>query len=377
MRVAIFTDTFLPKVDGIVTVICRLLEHLQRRGVEVMVITPDLGPIDTYAGAEIVRVWGLPFPLYPGLKFSWPLYGTWRRVQKFNPDVIHFIHSGFTGGSGMFMAMALAAPRVVSFHIDYAELSRHFGLGFAAPIANGLTALMFNRAHHALAPSRVIAERMKRIGIRPPTTLWGRGVDADLFHPRQKSEDMRRRLSNDHPDEFLLLSVGRFSSEKRLTDLKPVLESVNGVRLALVGDGPERARLERAFDGLPVHFAGFLQGDDLAAAFASADVFVFPSELESFGLVAVESLAAGVPVIASRVGGIPDVIQDGVTGWTYDAGDVEALITLIQQALMYRDSLPAMGRAGRAFAETRTWPNIMEEVVQLYETLKPQRGRRW
>jgi len=377
MRVVIFTDTFLPKVDGIVTVICRLLEHLQRRDIQVMVITPDLGPIETYAGAQIVRVWGVPFPLYPGLKVSWPLYRTWRRVRDFNPDVIHFIHSGFTGGSGMFMAMALAAPRVVSFHIDYAELSRHFGLGFAAPIADWLTALMFNRAHHALAPSKSIAERMARIGIRPPTTIWGRGVDADQFHPRHKSESMRARLSDGQPGDLLLLYVGRLSSEKRLSDLKPVLESVGGVRLALVGDGPERARLMREFDGLPVHFAGFLGGEELASAFASADLFVFPSEMESFGLVAVESMAAGVPVAGSRVGGIPEVIQDGLTGWTFAPGDVPALTDIVRRAIACRPDLPAMGRAGRAFAETRTWPHIMEEVVTLYERLAPQRGRRW
>lgn len=377
MRVAIFTDTFLPKVDGIVTVICRLLEQLERRGVEVMVITPDLGPIDTYAGARIHRVWGVPFPLYPGLKFSWPLYGTWRAVKQFNPDVMHFIHSGFTGGSGMFMAMALAAPRVVSFHIDYAELARHFGLGVAAPLANGLTALMFNRAHHALAPSRVIAERMARIGIRPPTTLWGRGVDADLFHPSRRSVEVRNRLSDGHPDDFLLLYVGRLSSEKRLADLVPVLKAVPGVRLALVGDGPERKTLERAFDGLPVHFAGFMAGEALAAAFASADLFVFPSELESFGLVAVESMAAGVPVAASRVGGIPDVVEEGVNGWTFAPGDTAALTDIVRRALSCRDQLPTMGRAARAFAETRTWPAIMDEIVALYEQLKPQRGRRW
>jgi glycosyltransferase involved in cell wall biosynthesis len=377
MRVAIFTDTFLPKVDGIVTVICRLLEHLERRGVEVMVITPDLGSIDTYAGARIHRVWGVPFPLYPGLKFSWPLYGTWRAVKAFNPDVMHFIHSGFTGGSGMFMAIALAAPRVVSFHIDYAEMTRHFGLGFAAPIANGLTALMFNRAHHALAPSRLIAERMARIGIRPPTTLWGRGVDTELFHPSRRSEAMRAELTDGHPDDFLLLSVGRLSSEKRLTDLKPVLEQVGGVRLAIVGDGPERPMLERAFAGLPVRFMGVMRGERLASAFASADLFAFPSELESFGLVAVESMAAGVPVVASRVGGMPDVVREGETGWLFDAGDVAALVERVRQAVACRTQLPRMGQAARAFAETRTWPAIMDEVVALYERLAPQRGRRW
>jgi glycosyltransferase involved in cell wall biosynthesis len=377
MRVALFTDTFLPKVDGIVTVICRLLEQLERRGVEVMVITPDLGPIDQYAGARVHRVWGMPFPLYPGLKLSWPLYGTWRAVKAFNPDVMHFIHSGFTGGSGMFMAMALGAPRVVSFHVDYAHLTRHFGLGFAAPVANGLTALMFNRAHHALAPSRLIAERMKQIGIRTPTTLWGRGVDAELFHPSRRSEAMRHRLTDGHPDDFLILYVGRLSGEKRLADLAPALRAVPQARLALVGDGPERPALDRAFAGLPVHFAGFMQGEELAAAFASADVFAFPSQMESFGLVAVESMAAGVPVIASRVGGIPDVVQEGVTGWTFDAGDITTLTQRVQQAYACRHELPQMGRAARAFAQTRTWPAIMDEVVALYETLKPQRGRRW
>jgi len=133
----------------------------------------------------------------------------------------------------------------------------------------------------------------------------------------------------------------------------------------------------REFDGLPVHFAGFLAGEELASAFASADLFVFPSEMESFGLVAVESMAAGVPVAGSRVGGIPEVIQDGLTGWTFAPGDVPALTDIVRRAIACRPDLPAMGRAGRAFAETRTWPHIMEEVVTLYERLAPQRGRRW
>lgn len=137
MRIVLFTDTFLPKVDGIVTVIRLLLEHLQARGHTVMVVCPDLGPVDEYAGAQVVRVPGIPFWAYPGLKLSWPGYLTYRKVRAFKPDIGHFIHAGFTGGSGMFMMLAMNTPRVVSFHIDYERLAPQFGFAWAWRPAHG------------------------------------------------------------------------------------------------------------------------------------------------------------------------------------------------------------------------------------------------
>ncbi len=366
MRVVLFTDTFLPKIDGIVTVIRLLLEHLQRRGVTVMLVCPDLGQIDEYAGARIVRVPGLPFPLYPGLKFAWPLYGTYRKVRDFKPDVVHAIHTGFTPGSGMLMALRLGVPRVVSFHIDYARLAPHFGMGLAVPVINGLTRLTFNRADACLAPSTPMLYRMRELGIRPLTEVWGRGVDAERFHPRYKSSEMRDRLSSGHPDDLLLLYAGRLSSEKRLKDLRAVLEAIPGTRLALVGDGPERAALETHFAGLPVVFVGYMTGETLSQAYASADVFVFPSQLETFGLAATEAMASGLPVVASRVGGIPDVVQEGATGYTFAPGDVAALVEAVRCMAEQRDRLPEMGRAARAFAETQTWPAMMDAVVDMY-----------
>ncbi len=367
MRVVLFTDTFLPKIDGIVTVIRLLLEHLQQRGITVMVVCPDLGSVDEYAGARVVRVPGVPFPLYPGLRFAWPLYGTYRKVRAFSPDVAHFIHAGFTPGSGMLMALRLGIPRVVSFHLDYARLAPHFGIGFARPAINALTRLMFNRADACLAPSTPMLARMREIGIRPPISVWGRGVDADAFHPRFRSVEMRARLSSGCPGDLLMLYVGRLSFEKRLGDLRAVLEQVPGTRLALVGDGPERASLEAHFTGLPVTFSGYLTGESLAAAYASADLFVFPSALETFGLAATEAMASGLPVVGARVGGIPDVVQDGVTGYTFAPGDVGALVAAVRRVAAERDRLPEMSRAARAFAETQTWPAMMDGVVDLYE----------
>lgn len=365
MRVVIFTDTFLPKIDGIVTVIKLLLEHLQRRGVTVMLVCPDLGDIDEYAGATIVRVPGIPWPLYPGLKFAWPLYGTYRRVREFKPDVAHFIHAGFTPGSGMLMALWLGIPKVVSFHLDYATLAPYFGIGWSVPVINALTRLVFNRAGICLAPSTPMVTRMRDIGIRPPIEVWGRGVDTDRFHPRFRSDAMRARLGGTD-DRLLLVYVGRLSAEKRLPDLRAVLAAVPDVRLALVGDGPERPALEAHFTGYPVTFTGALSGDDLSAAYASADAFVFPSQLETFGLAVTEAMASGLPVVASRVGGVPDVVQEGVTGYIFAPGDTDALTSAVQTLVNDRARLPEMSRAARAFAETQTWPAMMESVISVY-----------
>ncbi|NOG51063.1 MAG: glycosyltransferase [Chloroflexi bacterium] len=234
MRIVLFTDTFLPKVDGIVTVIRLLLEHLQARGHTVMVVCPDLGPVDEYAGAQVVRVPGIPFWAYPGLKLSWPGYLTYRKVRTFKPDVGHFIHAGFTGGSGMFMMLAMNTPRVVSFHIDYERLAPQFGFAWAWPAGAWLGRVMFNRADLLIAPAAHMVGRIREQGVRPPIVVWGRGVDTTRFHPRCRSAAMRTRLGGDDTST-LLLYVGRLSEEKRLRDLRAVLGSTPDVRLALVG----------------------------------------------------------------------------------------------------------------------------------------------
>jgi glycosyltransferase involved in cell wall biosynthesis len=163
--------------------------------------------------------------------------------------------------------------------------------------------------------------------------------------------------------------VGRVSSEKQIDHLKPILERVPGTRLAIVGDGPARADLERYFEGTPTRFMGYMQGQALSEAYASADIFVFPSALETFGLVVVEAMAAGLPVVASRVGGVRDVVQEGRTGYTFEVGDIDALVSGVRQIAASRERIAQMGRAARAFAETQSWPAMMDEVIDIYYDL--------
>jgi glycosyltransferase involved in cell wall biosynthesis len=120
---------------------------------------------------------------------------------------------------------------------------------------------------------------------------------------------------------------------------------------------------------LPAKFAGYMTGESLSQAYASADVFVFPSALETFGLVVVEAMAAGLPVVSSRVGGVRDTVQEGVTGYTFEVNDIAGMVEGVRQIAVSRERITEMGRAARAFAETQSWDAMMDEVIDLYRDL--------
>ncbi len=379
MRVALFTETFLPKRDGIVTVICLLLDHLARRGIESVLVAPTVDPelgemVTHYGNTEVIRVPGLvSFPLYKEVKISPPTYSTYDRLKHFNPDIAHFIHPVLIGGFGVLMAKQLGIPNLTSYHLDYSEMSRHFSIGpvkmgFLADAINHFTRVTFNAADYTLAPSKLVQRNLLDLGVER-VGLWKRGVDADRFNPRYQSDAMRYEMSDGHPQDVLLLYVGRLSNEKQVDKLRPILEQVPGVRLAIVGDGPARESLEAHFAGLPVKFMGRMVGEQLSQAYASADIFTFASALETFGLVVVEAMAAGLPVVSSRVGGIPDVVQEGVTGYTFDVGDVNAMVEGVRKIVTQPGRLHTMGQAARHYAETQSWPAMMDEVIDHYERL--------
>jgi glycosyltransferase involved in cell wall biosynthesis len=367
MRVALFTETFLPKIDGIVTVTCLLLDHLTKRGIDTVIVAPKMG-CERYNETPVIGVPGVRFPLYPELRIGPPTTATFQEIRTFAPDIAHFIHPAVIGVPGMLMASYLGIPKVASFHIDVARIAHHYHLGFIEPVTDVATRVIFNKADVSLAPSKLIQADMERIGIHN-VRLWKRGVNADKFNPRFRSAAMRARLSNGHPDETLLIYVGRLGTEKQIDQIKAVLEQVPGTRLALVGDGPARDDLAAHFEGLPVVFAGYLSGTELSEAYASADIFVFPSALETFGLVVVEAMAAGLPVVASRVGGVRDVVEEGVTGYTFEVNDTDAMVEGVRQIARSRAHIDEMGRAARAFAETQSWDAMMDEVIDLYAEL--------
>jgi glycosyltransferase involved in cell wall biosynthesis len=369
MRVAVFTETFLPKTDGIVRVVCLLLDHLKMRGIEPIVVAPRIGdPLTEYNGIPVLTVPSVTVPWYPELKAGPPTPFTYRDIVDFKPDIAHFIHPVMVGIPGMAIAKSLGIPTLASFHIDIARMADHFGMGFLRGFTDFATRVVFNWADYSLAPSKLIQEDMIRLGIKD-VGLWKRGVDAEKFNPRFKSAEMRYHLSDGHPEDTLLLYVGRLSNEKQIDQLRHVLERVPNTRLALVGDGPAREQLVEHFKGTKTKFVGYLKGEALSQAYASADIFTFSSAIETFGLVVVEAMAAGLPVVSSRVGGIRDVVQEGETGYTFDVNDLDQLVSGVQKVAIDRQNIDRMGRNARAFAETQTWPAMMDEVIVHYSRL--------
>jgi glycosyltransferase involved in cell wall biosynthesis len=266
------------------------------------------------------------------------------------------------------MAKRLDVPTLASFHLDLATLMQFFGLGFLEPVIWWYTRTNFNAADYALAPSRRVQHELIRHGVKD-VGLWRRGVDAEQFHPRYASPDMRTRLGGGTPDETILLYVGRLSSEKQIDKLRTVLETVPGTRLAIVGDGPARQELEQHFAGTHTRFMGYLRGEELSSAFASADIFVFPSAIETFGLVLIEAMAAGLPVVTSRVGGADDVVRPGVNGYLFNVGDVRGMIDGVRAIMSRPHKRQVMGRNARMFAETQSWPVMMDELIACYDDL--------
>ena len=364
MRIALFTETFLPKVDGIVTRLRHTIEHLERHGDRVLVVAPE-GGLTEYKGARIHGIPGMPLPLYPELKLALPPIGTRNAIEEFKPDLIHVVNPAFLGVGGIYYAKKLNIPLVASYHTHLPQYLQHYGLGALEGLLWELLKAAHNKAELNLCTSSAMVKELENHGIER-VDLWQRGVDTEMFQPHLASAQMRSRLSQGNPDDPLLLYVGRVSAEKQIDQIKPVLEAIPNARLAIVGDGPNREALKAHFAGTNTNFVGYLQGLELASAFASADAFVFPSRTETLGLVLLEAMAAGCPVVAARSGGIPDIVTNGVNGYLFEPDDPDGAITATKALLSAKDIREELRTNARKEAAQWGWAAATRQLQSYY-----------
>ena len=370
MRIAIVTEVFLPKIDGVVTRLTRTLDQLAAMGHDVIIFAPG-NPPNTYAGFPVYKLPSLSFWVYPEIKFAVPPVRFWKQIRDFDPDVIHAVNPIWTAALGIFAAKRDAYPLVCSYHTNVPDYVDALGIGWTRKMATGAIRWLHNQAQVNLCTSDPMITKASAMGIER-LTLWPKAVDTESYHPSKASMKARSQLTDNHPDAPLVTYIGRISKEKDLERLNNVMvlvrNQVPGARLGIVGGGPHLQKLQESFDPSFTTFTGYLSGEELASAFASGDVFVFPSATETLGLVALESFASAVPVVGTNAGGIPFVIDEGKTGHLIpaDGSDEDwarAVIDLLQDPVRREK----MGAAARKEAEKYSWRESTEALVHAYQ----------
>ena len=364
MRIALLTEVFLPKIDGVVTRTTRHLDQLAEMGHEVIIFAPGNPPAE-YAGFEVVPIRSRDLKVYPEVKHGMMGPRTLRKLREFNPDVVHAVNPIWTAGWST-LVVSRRYPVVASFHTDVPEYCLKLGIPWVKPIAKWGLRTFHGRAQVNLVTSGPMMDKAADYGI-DNVQLWPKAVDTERFTPAARTPEMRTRLGGDGP---LVLFVGRISAEKSVERCIPIMEEVRkrvpGARIAFVGEGP-------LYDDLRSHapdwatFTGYLSGDDLAAAYASGDALLFPSTTETLGFAALEAFASGVPVVAANAGGLPFVVDNGDTGVLVDPDAPDAAwADPIAQLLTDTATRTRMSAAGRAEAERWTWRASTETVLGYY-----------
>lgn len=365
LRVAWVSETFLPKVDGVVTRLTATLTALAEQGHEVLVLAPPGAPYE-HAGHRVVSAPGVRFPWYPAHKVALPAPRLEAALRGFAPDLVHVINPILFGSWGAVLARRARLPLVASFHTD-PKVVKDLGLGVMHRPLEVLDREVHNLAHVNLCTSPQMVELARGLGIRR-VRLWHKAVDTERFNARYWSTEMRARLTDGEPDAPLVVYAGRVSFEKRVEVLADAADrlAAAGARLAVVGEGPALAWLRGRLAGTKTVFTGFLAGEELSAAYASGDVFAFPSTSETLGFAALEAMASGVPVVAADAGGLPHVVHDGETGVLVPPGDAVALATAIERLIADRRERERLALAGRAEAERWSWGAATEDLVARY-----------
>jgi phosphatidylinositol alpha 1,6-mannosyltransferase len=371
LRVALVTGSYNYIRDGVALTLNRLVAYLLAHGVETLVFTPVARKAALEHAGEIVPAPSVAIPFRPEYRIALGLTASARaRLIAFRPDIIHLATPDILGHQALRLAKASGWRTVASYHTRYDTYLKYYGLGFLQPTAKAAERRFYGACDEVFVPSPSMAETLAAEGVDAKFHLWTRGVDTERFRPSRRSEAWRAARGVG-PDEILVAFVSRLVREKRLDDFVAVVRRLQAegvpARALVVGDGPERAAVERALPG--GLFEGFVVGDDLATAYASADLFVFPSDTETFGSVTLEAMASGLPTICADATGSRSLVDSGVTGYLAPVGDVDALasasLRLARDAALRR----TMGEAARARSLRFSWDEAMAGALARYRAL--------
>ncbi|MFN3884044.1 MAG: glycosyltransferase family 4 protein [Rhodocyclaceae bacterium] len=367
LTITLVTETYPPEVNGVAMTLSRLAAGLKARGHDVRLVRPrQPGELRGLRASGDLLTLGLPIPRYPELRFGLPCAGELQRIWiGRRPDVVHVATEGPLGFSALVAARRLGIPVVSSFHTNFHGYSRHYGLGWLQRGISRYLRWFHNRTAATLVPTAALASELGAQGFRNAQVL-SRGVDTTLFNPSRRSALLRLEWEA-QPDDPVCLVVSRLAPEKNLELAFQAYAAIRverpNARMVCVGAGPAAATLARRHP--EVLFRGMRTGEDLAAHYASADLFLFPSLTETFGNVVGEALASGLPVVAFDYAAAGELIIDGRNGWRVPPNDAAGFIAISRHALR----MVATGRIARAACTASVQRSSWESVLDDYEQL--------
>lgn len=376
LNLAVVTETFPPEVNGVSRTIARVVEELARRGHNLMVIRPrqDALPEKPPTGrVQELLVRSFPLPRYPDLKIGAPAFNqlvrTWSSMR---PDLVHIVTEGPLGLAALMAASKLRIPVCSEFRTNFHTYCGHYGAGLLRRPVLAYLRWFHNRTQRTMVPTRALSSELETLGFKNLKVV-PRGVDTHLFNPNKRSESLRATWGA-HPDTIVVIHVGRLAWEKNLPVVLACFEAIHRARpnsrLVFVGDGPARLELERR---CPVAiFAGTQKGANLAAHYASGDLFVFPSLTETFGNVTTEAMASGLPVLAYDCAAAGELIQSGSNGTLARVADETQIVGHAVHLALNDRMMTAQGQNARATANTLGWDRIVDQIESVYANCMEQ-----
>ena len=378
LRIACVTETYPPEITGVAMTVARLVQGLRARHHSVRVIRPRqasdtaASPID---GDFLVR--GVPIPHYEGLKMGLPCTGKLVRLwRKERPDVVHIATEGPLGRSALMAARALGLPVCSEFRTNFHAYSAHYGLGFMKKLILGYLRRFHNATQCTMVPTQALHDQLQREGFRDLLTV-ARGVDTRRFDPARRSEALRAQWGAAH-DDLVVTCVGCLAPEKNLATLVTAFDAIRRrqprAKLVLVGDGPMRKELQALCPDAV--FAGQRVGDDLAAHYASADLFLFPSVTETFGNVTTEAMASGLAVVAFDYAAAQRVIRDGENGALVPYDDGAAFVDTAVRTAADLARCRVLGGRARTSVMALDWDGIAAQVEGVMTSVIARKAER-
>jgi len=369
MRIALVTETFPPEVNGVAMTNERLLRGLVERGHELLLIKPK-NPLDALnhqpQSFALTTVPGIPVPRYPGLRMGWPLFGALkRRLRAFEPDVVHIATEGPLGLFALRAARTFGCAVTSTFHTNFQDYCKDYGAGFLSQTTLAYLRWFHNQCALTTVPDATLIHRLSAAGFER-LELLKRGADTKLFSPERRDPSLRNNwgVPSDQP---ICLYVGRVAAEKdiplSIKAWRAFKTKCSDSKMVVVGDGPELRRFKKAHPD--VHFTGMKYGEDLAAHYASADLFFFASTSETFGNVILEAMASGLAVVTYDYAAGRQFIENNRNGILVEVGKDEAFCNAATDLATRVKHLTPMRTAARSTAMAHPWSEIIDHFEGL------------